>query len=105
MLPRAPGEVPASRPGRVPPDLCLGCADVLEHLIGGPRWPRRVLMSTAKGRLLVAVVGVLLGVLVWQQPAAATQLYVDNVRTCAGQTPCYPTIMAAVNVAVAGDTV
>ncbi len=54
--------------------------------------------------VLPAVVLVFLGALLWQQRAVAqTVHYVDNIRTCDGLTPCYTTIMDAVNAAAGGD--
>ena len=61
--------------------------------------------ANASTRLLLAAVGVFLSAFAWQQPAAASILYVDNVRTCAALVPCYSTIMDAVNAAVPGDTI
>ena len=59
--------------------------------------------------VLPAALLVLLGILLWQQQAAAWQQqtvhYVDNIAACQGRAPCYSTIMDAVNVAASGDTV
>src|SRR5438093_10039769 len=111
MRPRAPGEGPASRPGRVPPDLCASTTFAL----GAPTIVRsRAYRSAAseKGapamnrRIFPAIVFAMLGALLWP-PQAQAQLvhYVDNVETCAGLLPCYTAIMDAVNAAMPSDSI
>src|SRR5882724_7475652 len=53
-----------------------------------------------------AIVFVFFGALLWS-PQAGAQLvrYVDNVETCSGLVPCYPTIMDAVNAAAPSDSI
>src|SRR6185436_137581 len=38
-------------------------------------------------------------------PAMAANLYVDGAGACAGNSPCFTTIQAAINAAAAGDTI
>jgi Right handed beta helix region len=58
-----------------------------------------------KRPLLIAAL-MAMPLLLWQQPAKAeTTHYVDNVRACAGLTPCYSTIMEAVSAAVPFDSI
>lgn len=56
--------------------------------------------------VLSAVVLVFPGVVLWPPLAVAqTVRYVDNIGSCEGLTPCYTTIMDAVNAAQSSDTV
>ena len=57
-------------------------------------------------RFVVVIASVVLGALIWQQPAVAqTVHYVDNLRTCADLIPCYATITDALNAAAPFDVI
>src|SRR5882724_4552990 len=57
-------------------------------------------------RIFPAIIFVWLGALLWPSQAEAQLVhYVDNVETCNGLVPCYPTIMDAVNAAASSDSI
>lgn len=60
-----------------------------------------------KRLLLLGTVALgLVGAVSWPQHAIAQAVrYVDNIRSCDGLTPCYPTIMDAVDAAAAGESI
>lgn len=69
--------------------------------------PKRAEKTRAMARaVLSAVVLVFLGAVLWPPLAIAqTVRYVDNIGSCEGLTPCYTTIMDAVNAAQSSDII